>query len=137
MEHHVGPDELRAADLGIAGRLVDDDGARAAERPPRAALGGAPARRPCGVRLDGDALGMRIGVAEKIVAAARRRPPFDDAARLGAHRREPLDQATGDFAVQPGQRVGAPEPSQRGTRAHGIDATRLAGFARRHGAAVY
>ena len=137
VERHVGPDELGAADLGVARRLVEDDRAGRAERPPRAALRRTPARRPRGVGFDGDALGTRIGGANDIVAAAGAGPPFDDAARLGAHRREPLDQATRDLAMQPGQRVVATQAAERGARRHAIDATRLAGFARRHGAAVY
>jgi hypothetical protein len=137
VERHVGPDELRAADLGIARRLLDDHRAGRAERPPRAPLSGAPPRRPRRVGLDCDALGARIRSAQHLVASARSRPPLDDAARLGAHRRQPLDQSTRDLAVQPRQGRIARDAAQRRPRGHRIDAARVAPFARRHGGAVY
>ena len=94
-------------------------------------------RRPGSVGFDGHALGPRISGAKYVIATTDAGPPFDDAARLGAHRRKPLDQATRDLAMKPGQRVVATQAAERGASRHAIDATRLAGFARRHGAAVY
>jgi len=107
VQRHVGPDELRAPDRCVVGALLDDGRGGTAECPPRTSLGGAAARRPRRIGLDRDALGTRVRGTHDVVAAARARPPFDDAARLQADRRQPLDETARDLAVQPRHRVAA------------------------------
>ena len=104
-QDHVGPDELGAADRGVARRCRARPPPR---RPPSdhhgPSLDCAPALGPSALGLDRDALGARVALAQQRVAVARAGPPLDDARRLGAQRREPLDQPARDLAVQPRRR---------------------------------
>ena len=81
VQRHVGPDQLGAADLVVARRLVDDDRGARAGRPPRPARGGAAARRPRRIGLDRD---PRRRADRRRAAARRRRPGPATSRRSGA-----------------------------------------------------
>ena len=128
VERHVGPDELGAADLGIARRLVENGGARPRRAtttggaPPHA--GAPPTRRRLRRQRARHADRRRERASSPPPAPAHHSMMRRGSARIGASR---STEAARDLAVQPGQRSLRLRRPSAARAATSIDATRLAG----------